>query len=209
MRRETVGWQLVELDPAAGTVAYLRPDVRIDLGGVAKGHGVDRVAGFLTASGVENALVDLSGNMVALGAAPGRRGWLVGIRDPQDRVAYLATLLLQDEAVATSGDYEQFVTDGGKRYGHILDPRTGWPAAGLASVTVVAGTAATADAWATALFVLGPEEARRVASGREDLHAVLLEAATDGPATLWVETPLERRLSVVSAFAGAVVVTPF
>jgi thiamine biosynthesis lipoprotein len=190
---EFVGQDKVRFDAEANTLRFARDGVKIDLGGIAKGYGVDRVAKVLRSSGVTDALVDLSGNMVALGDAAGRHGWAVGVRDPSGHHPWLASVVLEDEAVATSGDYEQFVGAGGKRYGHILDPRTGSSARGLASVTVVAAQAMTADAWSTALFVLGPAEARRVAHERADLAVILIEPGGDGEAIVWVEEQLRSR----------------
>jgi thiamine biosynthesis lipoprotein len=189
-----VGWSRLQHDAAAGTLKFLHPATRIDLGGVAKGYGVDRVAEILRDAGVANALIDLSGNMVALGAAPGKPGWTLGIMDPADRDAYLARLSLRDAAVATSGNYLQYVmqsTDRGTiRYGHILDPRTGWPAAGMASATVVAPDAATADAWATAFIVLDARQARALAQAHPELHVVLVEPAMADLQVIWVEEAL-------------------
>ncbi len=105
----------------------------------------------------------------------------------------LGKIVLHDDAVATSGDYEQFVDANGKRHGHILDPRTGWSARGLSSVTVVAADAMTADAWATALFVLGPEAARTTARANSEILAVLIEPAADGKTIIWVEESLRGR----------------
>jgi len=98
--------------------------------------------------------------------------------------------------VATSGDYEQFVAADGKRYGHILDPRTGWSARGLSSVTVVAKEAMLADAWATALFVLGPETARELCHKRDDLTAILIEPQKDAKHIIWVEEQLVPRFEL-------------
>lgn len=190
-----VGRDKVSFDSAACTIRFARDDVRIDLGGIAKGYGADQVAAVLRAAGAGDALVDLSGNMVALGNAATHPGWNVGIRDPAGVYAMLGRIVLRDDAVATSGDYEQFVAAGGRRYGHILDPRTGWPAHGLSQVTVVAADATTADAWSTALFVLGPEAARATARARNDVAAVLIEPHEDGTATLWVEEALRGRFN--------------
>lgn len=187
---ERVGYERIEFDAATRTLSFDRPDLRVDLGGIAKGYAVDCVADSLAALGVENALVNLSGNIALLGAPPGRPSWRLGLRDPEGEVASLGTLLPPRAAVATSGDYEQFVVDDGRRFGHILDPRTGWPVRELASVTVIADRAVDADAWATALCVLGPEAARRLARAREDLAVILVERAESGPHTLWVEAPL-------------------
>jgi thiamine biosynthesis lipoprotein len=194
----SVGYHRLDFDRDNQTLRFEGRNVGIDLGGIAKGYGVDRVAAALRAAGVTNALVDLSGNMVAIGNAADHPGWAVGIRDPAGKVPWLARLVLYDEAVATSGDYEQFVDADGRRYGHILDPRTGWSAGGLSSVTVVCNRAVVADAWATALFVLGPEEARRIAADRDDLSVVLIEPGANGTAIVWVEEHLRRRFDLVT-----------
>jgi thiamine biosynthesis lipoprotein len=196
-----VGWRHVELDTLKGTLRLADPAVRIDLGGIAKGYGVDRVASLLTRAGVADALIDLSGNMVALGSPPGRPHWIIGIRDPFGGEVPLGRLALTDQAVATSGDYEQFVGVGGRRYGHILDPRTGWPAGGLVSVTVVTNSATAADGWATALFVMGSAAARDLASRRGELSVVLLEHGAEG-ATLWVEEDLRGVFTPASGLAA-------
>ena len=190
-----IGNDKVSFDAAARTIGFARDDVRIDLGGIAKGYGADQVAAVLRAAGTAHALVDLSGNMVAIGNAATHPGWNVGIRDPAGVHAMLGRIVLHDDAVATSGDYEQFVDRDGRRYGHILDPRTGWSARGLTSVTVVAGSAMLADAWSTALFVLGPETAREMARARSDIAAVLIEPHADGTTTLWVEEALRGRFT--------------
>ncbi len=179
------------------SIEFLHEGVQIDLGGIAKGYGVDRVAQLLKRSGAGDALIDLSGNMVALGDAAGHPGWAVGIRDPSGKVSWLARLVLHNEAVATSGDYEQFVDSDGKRYGHILDPRTGWSVRSLSSVTVVCSRAIVADAWATAFFVMGPEEARILAGKRDDLSVILIEPVNDDSAVIWVEENLRERFELI------------
>jgi thiamine biosynthesis lipoprotein len=130
-----------------------------------------------------------------MGAPPGADHWRIGVRDPRDRVPYFARVALRDRAIATSGKYEQFVAANGETYGHILDPRTGRPAAGLISVTVVARTAMDADAWDTPLFVLGLEAAKRKAIERRDIDVVLV-APGDGIDTVWVERSLERSFAI-------------
>lgn len=172
--RDGIGWQKVWLDPPSHRVAFASPGLKVDLGGIAKGYGVDLAYGVLREAGVSG-MADLSGNIRTLGTPPGRDAWVVGIRDPRDRLPYFAKLTLGEAAMATSGQYEQFVAQDGREYGHILDPRTGWPAEGLLSVTVLAPTATDADAWATALFVLGPERAREVAKQDPNLAVVLVE----------------------------------
>jgi len=190
------GTQLA-FDSLAHTLRFRRPGVRIDLGGIAKGYAVDAAAESLRARGVRDALVDISGNMFALGAPAHADRWRIGIRDPRDRVPYFARLQLGSrEGISTSGKYEQFVAHNGRTYGHIMDPRTGQPADGLISVTVIAPSAMTADAWSTALFVLGPEEARRKARARADLSAILVVPGEDGIDTVWVESSLRGRFAL-------------
>jgi thiamine biosynthesis lipoprotein len=206
---ELVGYDKVDFDADTKTVRFAREGIRIDLGGIAKGYAADAAADVLREAGAADALVDLSGNMVAIGNAATHDGWTVGVRDPSGERPYVARIHLFDEAVATSGDYEQFVDSDGKRYGHILDPRTGWSASGLSSVTVVCPRAMTADAWATALFVLGPEAARRIAAGRDDLAVVLIEPRSGGNDIVWVEQVLRDRFQIVDELAGVLTVRFF
>lgn len=201
--RALVGLDNLRYDPATRTLRFARPGVRIDLGGIAKGYGVDAVAAILRGGGVEDALVDLSGNMVAMGDGAGHEGWTVGIRDPSLEREAVAVLRLFDQAVATSGNYEQFVAEGGTRYGHILDPRTGYPARGLASVTVVADHAVDCDAWATAFFVMGADSARALARARDDLSVVLITDAESG-GVIWVEEALRDRFRLAGGVAATV-----
>ncbi len=193
-----VGPERMRWNPDTGTLVFTHPRTRIDLGGIAKGYGVDRAAAALLEAGVTHALIDLSGNMTALGHPPGRTAWQVGVRDPRDRIATLGTLALRDGALATSGTYEQFVAVDGKTYGHILDPATGRPVDGLLSVTVMAPSAAEADAWSTAIFVLGPRTGLRLAAAREDISVVLVEPspARHQRDIVWVEADLASRFTL-------------
>lgn len=203
-----LGWRKVHFDPSTRRLRLGAPGMRLDFGGIAKGHAVDAAAATLRAQGVTNALVDISGNMAALGAPPGSAAWIIGIRDPKDRIPFLARLTLTGACISTSGTYEQFVAQDGRRYGHILDPRTGWPAQGLTAVTVVAPTARRADAWSTALFAMGPDAARRAARARADI-AALLVCPGIGTDTLWVEEELLPRLTIEEKSAAFLAVRAF
>jgi thiamine biosynthesis lipoprotein len=194
-----VGAQRVHYRAGDRTLRFDSAGVRIDLGGIAKGYAVDVAAESLSARGVRDALVDLSGNMFALGAPAGAVGWRIGVRDPRDRIPYLARLTIRDEAISTSGQYEQFVAVDGKTYGHIINPRTGRPAEGLIGVTVVSPSAMTCDAWDTPLFVLGPAEARRKARALPELAAILVQPGTGRVDTMWVEETLRERLVIEPA----------
>lgn len=189
-----VGGRHLRFHPAARTIRFDEAGVRIDLGGIAKGYAVDVAAESLRARGVRDALVDLTGNMRAMGRPAGGPGWRIGIRDPRDRMPYFARLQLRDEAISTSGKYEQYVTAGGRTFGHIMDPRTGQPAEGLISVTLVSPSALTCDAWDTPLFVLGLEQAKRVALAHPEFEAVLVQPGAQGVDTVWVESSLRDRV---------------
>jgi thiamine biosynthesis lipoprotein len=187
-----VGARHVHFDRAARRIRFDQPGVKIDLGGIAKGYAVDVAADTLRARGVRDALVDVSGNMFALGTPPGASAWHIGIRDPRDRIPFFARIDLTGQGISTSGQYEQFIAANGRTYGHILDPHTGRPADGLISVTIVSPSALTCDAWDTPLFVLGPERAKRVAKTRHDIAAILV-APGNPRDTVWVEESLRDR----------------
>ncbi len=204
-----VGPDKIRFDPARRTIRFTDPATRIDLGGIAKGYGVDQVADMLRRARATNALIDLSGNMVALGDAAGKQGWTVGIRDPSNRFPYLGTVTLHDEAISTSGSYEQFIDADGKRYGHIIDPRTGWPAQGLVSVTVVSKSATLCDAWDTGLFVLGSEKARAIAKAHDEFAIVVVEPRDDGGFVVWVEASLRDRFKVEAGAQSTIAVRTF
>ncbi len=127
----------------------------IDSGAVGKGFGVDRAVSVLKQAGIASALVDFGSTVYALGAPPGKDGWAVAIRDPFQTDRTLGSLTIHDASVSTSGDYEKRFEEDGKKYGHILDPRTGRPVEGVASVSVLASSATASDALSTAIFVSG------------------------------------------------------
>lgn len=139
------------------------PAAALDLGGIAKGYAVDLCIDRLREAQPRGVMVDLGGNIRCLGAARRGRPWRVGVRNPFDIQDMLGVLTLTNGmAVATSGNYEKFVTISGRRYTHIIDPRTGRPVGGMAGVTVIAPTATETDALSTGLFVLGMDHARDV-----------------------------------------------
>jgi thiamine biosynthesis lipoprotein len=147
--RALSGWDRIRLD---GSLKIARkPGVEISFGAIAKGYAVDRMTEILMERGVNNALVNAGGEIRTLG-----QGWVVGIQHPSIREELVQEIRLPGMAVATSGDYKQYHEEKGKRYHHILDPATGYPATDCRSVTVIAGTCIEADAYATGVFVLGP-----------------------------------------------------
>jgi thiamine biosynthesis lipoprotein len=174
--RQRVGMPHVILESVPATVSFARDGVELNLGSIGKGYAVDRVAAILRRLGVRHALVSSGGSSVrALG---GRGAWAIDLTSRQT-AGRIARLRLRGGGFATSGAGEQYVDASGTRYGHVLDPRTGWPAQGLLSVSVAAADAATADALATAFLVGGEDLARRYCATHPDTLAILTLARPD------------------------------
>jgi len=172
--------QLLEVDVPGGRARKHGP-VALDLCGIAKGFGVDELARVLDGCGIGSWLVGIDGEMRARGAKPDGSAWAIALEAPQEQVrAAMAVIELQDAAVATSGDYRHWARVDGERVSHTMDPRTGAPLRGaLASVTVVAPRCMDADAYATALMVLG-EEAGSAHAQRAGLDALFVARQGDG-----------------------------
>ena len=146
-------------DPKSGAIT-LPAGMQIDLGAIGKGYASSRAVAVLQEEEVSSALVNLGGNVQALGAKPDGSDWRIGVQDPEDAKKVLAVVSLKDKAVITSGAYERYFERNGVRYHHILDPGTGYPAeSDLLSVTIISSDATMADALSTALFVMGSEKA--------------------------------------------------
>jgi thiamine biosynthesis lipoprotein len=148
-------------------VRFTDGDVEVDLGGIAKGFGVDRATDALRARSIERALVNVGGDLYALGESERGEPWVIGIQSPDDPTRVLETLTAHDSAVATSGDYLQYFAYEGRRFHHLLDPDTAAPRrTPVHSVTVVAATCLAADAAATAVYGMPPERAARLLAAR-------------------------------------------
>lgn len=160
-----------------GLVSYRRR-VEFDLGAFGKGYAIDQAIRLMWNGFQVRAALMQAGrsSLFGLGVPPGeRRGWAVDIGDPEGGTRSVARVWLRNRAMGTSGAAHQFFVENGRRYGHILDPRTGWPAEGLLSATAVAPRAAEADALSTAFYVLGTEWVREFCEARRDVGAVLVE----------------------------------
>lgn len=196
-----IDWRKIEIDRGAGTLRLPESGMKIGLGGIAKGYALDRAAELLRARGVDDFLIVAGGQVYAAGRR-GDRPWRIGVRDPWGDAADAFALLELSGAgesglsSSTSGDYESFFELDGVRYHHVLDPRTGRPARGLRSATVVTPDATLADALSTALMVLGPERGLALAEEWEGVEAVLV--GEDGE--LAVTSGLEGRLEELRAF---------
>jgi FAD:protein FMN transferase len=168
-----INYRHLILDPAARTVKFAREGVRIDLGGIGKGHAVDRGIAVLQAHGIEHALVTAGGDSRIIGDRFGNP-WVVGIRHPDRKDEVIARIPLEDAAISTSGDYERYFDENGVRYHHIIDPKTGHSASKVRSATIIGPTATRTDGLSKTAFVLGPERAIEIYNGLEDIDAVLV-----------------------------------
>lgn len=180
---ERVGSKWVELDAQRRTITFRRPGVELNLGAIGKGHALDRGADLMVRDGVQDFLIhggtsSILGRGSRGGLPEGQSGWSVALRHPMRPEKRLAEIWLRDRALGTSGAGYQYFFHQGRRYGHILDPRTGHPAEAVLASTVVAPTAAEADALATAFYVGGLETAQRYCAERPEVSAILITAAT-------------------------------
>jgi thiamine biosynthesis lipoprotein len=152
-----VGYEHVTLDPEHLTIRFTEPGMSLDPGGVGKGYAVDRMAAVLRAGGITSALVSGGGSSIyGIGAPPeDPRGWHVSIRDPKDENKQAAEVYLKDNSLSTSGNYEKFFWAEGKLYSHIMNPRTGYPAEGMLSVSVVSPQTLDSEVWAKPYYTLG------------------------------------------------------
>lgn len=171
-----VGMDKVVLDEQAHTVFFQNPGMRLDLGGIGKGLAVDRAAGVLRGKGIKSALISFgSSSIVALGAPPEEpAGWKVKLRGPYNREDTVGSVFIKDESLSTSAGYERFFDLGGKKYCHIFDPKTGMPAEGVFSVSVIAPTGRETDALDTGFFVLGLEGTKQFCETHPQVRVVLI-----------------------------------
>jgi FAD:protein FMN transferase len=168
-----IDYRHVMLDAKARTVRFSQPGVRVDLGGIGKGHAVDRGIAVLQSRGVTRALVTAGGDSRIIGDRFGAP-WVVGIRHPDRKDEVIARIPLEDAAISTSGDYERYFDDNGVRYHHIIDPHTGHSASKVRSATIIGPSATRTDGLSKTAFVLGPERALQIYNRLDDVDAILV-----------------------------------
>jgi FAD:protein FMN transferase len=171
-----INWKKMVLDEKNLTVFFQREGMRIDLGGIAKGHSVDKGIEILRKLGVTRAMVNAGGDTRIIGDRFGRP-WVVGVRDPDHEGKTFLKLPLTDTAFSTSGDYERYFDEDGKRYHHIIDPKTGDSARKVRSVTIIAPTATRTDALTKSVFIMGAEEGIAFINTLPDVDAVAVTPA--------------------------------
>lgn len=169
-----VDYRQVVVDHDARTIRFLKPGMRIDLGGIAKGWAVDRGIDILRELGIEHAMVNAGGDTRLLGDRRGKP-WIVGIRDPRNEGKVVTRIPLQDEALSTSGDYERYFEEDGVRYHHILEPGTGRSPKAVRSVTVIGPTATHTDGLTKPVFILGVERGLEFIRKVKDAEAIIVD----------------------------------
>jgi thiamine biosynthesis lipoprotein len=170
-----VGWRHLVLDAGARTIRFARPEMRIDLGGFAKGYVVDTSVAILRRLGIAHAVVAAGGDSHVLGDRRGRP-WSIAIRDPRDPKQLVAVLPLQDTSISTSGDYERFFERDGVRHHHLIDPKTGRSPSAVHSVTILAADGLTSEGLSKCVFVMGLERGMRLVESMPGVDAVIVDA---------------------------------
>ena len=186
-----VNFRHVLLDPKRRTVHFAQPGVRIDLGGIGKGHAVDRSIALLQRRGIQHALVTAGGDSRIIGDRFGKP-WVIGIRHPDRKDEVIARIPLEDAAISTSGDYERYFDEDGARYHHIINPRTGHSASKVRSATIIGPTATRTDGLSKTAFVLGPERALEIYNRIEGIDAVLVTPEGKVLYTKGLEPPAQQ-----------------
>jgi FAD:protein FMN transferase len=189
-----VGYRHVKLDAKASSVFLDESHVRIGLGGIAKGYAVDHASKVLLDGGLTSFYAQAGGDLYTRGTKPDGTPWVAGIRDPRGpENDYFAMMEVSDHAFSTAGDYERSYIVGGKRYHHIIDPRTGYPATASRSVTIWAPTALLADEIDDAVFILGPERGLALVESLDGVGAVIVDAQNH----VWTSHRLEGQVHPV------------
>lgn len=189
-----VDYKKVVVDKAHSSVKAVSPGMQIDVGAIAVGYAVDRAVGVLKEEGIKSALVNAGGEIYALGSPPGKHAWRIGIQHPRRRGELLGILRLKDKAVSTSGDYENFFQVNGRRYCHIMNPKTGKPVEGIMSVTVIADGATEADALSTALFPLGAKGGMKLVEEHEGLDCIIVTGEKEEDMNIIVSSGIKDKV---------------
>ena len=194
-RRKLINWRDVVVDRRARTVKLRRAGMRIGLGGIAKGYAVDRCAAVLRAHGFTDFMVQAGGDLFVAGSK-GAASWMVGVRDPRGGPRdIIGRMPIKDHAFSTAGDYERSFVHAGRRYHHIIDPKTGFPATASREVTIYAPTAFLADALDDAVFILGPDKGLALVASYPDCGALIVDAHNQ----VWISKMLEGKLQRTAA----------
>jgi len=171
-----IGYQKIILDAEKSTVYLPEPGMKIGFGAIGKGYAADRAKKLLVSKGVKGGIINASGDLTAWGTKVTGEKWLVGITNPLNKERVFGWLPIVESAVATSGNYEKYITLNDKKYSHIIDPRTGYPTSGISSVSIFAKQAEVCDALATAVFILGRDVGLHLINQINGVEAIIVDA---------------------------------
>lgn len=173
---EKIGYQYIELNEKESSVFLTKKGMKIGFGAIGKGYAADKAKDLLIKAGVTAGIINASGDMNTWGKQPNGNPWKIAITNPLDKTKNYGLFELENQAVVTSGNYEKFVIIDGKRYAHIIDPRTGMPTQGILSVSVFAPKAELADALATSIFVMGVDAGLNVINQLPQVEAIIVKS---------------------------------
>ena len=182
-----INYKNIVLNKNESTV-YLKEDgMKIGFGAIGKGYAANRAKKIMLDLGIEHGMVNAGGDLIAWGSQESGDPWKIGIADPSEENEYIAWLVINDMSVVTSGNYEKYVIIDGKKFGHILHPKTGWPVTGIHSVTVVSPDAELSDALATSIFVLGVNEGLSLVNRLKNIECIIFDSNNK----IWTSDKLE------------------
>jgi FAD:protein FMN transferase len=173
--KSKVGYHKIILESGSKTVFLPEKGMKIGFGGIGQGYVANRCKNVMREIGIQAGLINVSGDIITWGTQPDGTAWRVGIADPNNKTSVISWLSLKDASLVTSGNYEKFITINGIRYGHILDPRTGYPSQGVGSVTVMSPDAEICDALATGVFVLGIEKGLELINKLKGIECLIID----------------------------------
>ena len=170
-----INYQWISLNKADTSVFLQKKGMKIGFGAVGKGYAADRCKEILKSNNIHSGVINAGGDLTVFGEKPNGDLWNVGITDPRNQKKFITSVALKDQGIVTSGNYERFIEIKGKKYGHIVDPKSGWPVQGLTSVTVIAQTSEFADALATTVFVMGKNKGLRFINKLNGVECILVD----------------------------------
>ena len=190
---QKVGWGRIKIDLEAGTITLSEPGMALDLGGIAKGYTLDRAAVVMEKLGVTSALVNLGGDVLVIGEREPGKPWRIGVQDPRNPKGIVAVAALKDGVIVTSGDYERFFIQNNKRYHHLIDPSTGYPADKLQSVTILAPHGITAEAVSVSVFVMGAQRGLKYLESLPGIEGLVIDSTGKISSTRGAQSVFEMK----------------
>lgn len=195
-RLPLLDYRKVMVNEADSTVKLTSLGMQIDLGAITPGYAVDRAIQVLKNAGIQNALVNAGGEIYSIGSPPKRKAWRIGIRHPRKPGELLGVVEMSEKGVSTSGDYENFFEVDGRKYCHIIDPKTGRPVEGIMSVTVIAKNTTEADALSTALFPLGAEKGLKLIESLDGVDVIIVTGYNEGDMKVLMSSGIKDKVKL-------------